>query len=163
MEIICIEQGMLLADTISLTVLGALGGPVIAAAVTGETAWLWLFAGLLGANATVAGLKRLLGGGAWPFGRPDGARGCGALCDGGGVAGAPGFPSGHTATVAMLVTVAALWYQDEWMVAAFGLVWLAAVAWSRWAKRCHSGIQIMAGALFGALCGFAFAHFVRPK
>jgi membrane-associated phospholipid phosphatase len=154
---------MLLADTVSLSVLGAIGGPAVAAAVTGDTAWTWLFVGLLGVNAAVAGFKRLIGGGEWPWGRPIGARGCGALCDGGTVSGAPGFPSGHVATVAMLVTVAALWYQEELAVALFGLVWLSAVAWSRWVKLCHNGVQIAGGVIFGAICGMALAFFVQPK
>jgi hypothetical protein len=156
---------MLLADTISLTVLGAIAGPGIFAAITGDVAWMWLFAGLIGVDLTTAGIKRMLGGGAWPLGRPAGAHGCGALCDGGSVGGAPGFPSGHMATVTMLVTVAVRWFSGEWesLVLGAGAAWIAAMAWARWAKRCHNLVQITGGIVLGILAGLLLAQFIQPK
>jgi membrane-associated phospholipid phosphatase len=148
-------QSQTLANLISLS---ALFVPVAGAVWTGSWA---LLIGLIGANAAVAGLKRLIGGsGVW--GRPAGARGCGALCDGGAVGGEPGFPSGHMTTVTMFVTVMWLWISEWWVLAAGG-VWATAVAWSRWVKRCHSVLQIVGGTAFGVGCGVLFVRFLGPK
>jgi membrane-associated phospholipid phosphatase len=141
------------ADVISLS---ALFVPVAGAVWTGSWA---LLIGLIGANAAVAGLKRLIGGsGVW--GRPVGAHGCGALCDGGAVSGEPGFPSGHMTSVAMFATVMWSWSSIDWRIMA---AWVLAVAWSRWVKRCHSVLQILGGAAFGVGCGVLFVCFLGPK
>jgi membrane-associated phospholipid phosphatase len=125
--------------------------------------WLqdwWLLGGLLLANAGAAGIKQLMGGrGVW--GRPAGAHGCGALCDGGEASGKPGFPSGHMTTVTMFATVMYYRIPDVWPV--WSIAWLFAVAWSRWAKRCHSVLQIVGGAVFGAGCGVLLVKILGPK
>ncbi len=148
-------QSQILANLISLS---ALFVPIVGAAWF--SSWR-LLAGLIGANAGVALIKQLLGG-SGPWGRPVGARGCGALCEGGGAAGEPGFPSGHMTTVTMFVTVMWLWISEWWVLAAGG-VWATAVAWSRCVKRCHSVVQIVGGATFGIGCGFLFVRFLGPK
>jgi membrane-associated phospholipid phosphatase len=141
------------ANAISLS---ALFVPVVGAVWC--SSWNLLIA-LVGANVAVAGLKRLIGGaGIW--GRPTGAHGCGAMCDGGAVGGEPGFPSGHMTTVSMFATVMLSQTAVDWRLLT---AWALAVAWSRWVKRCHSVFQIIGGTVFGVGCGVLFVRFLVPK
>ena len=87
--------------------------------------------------------------------RPEGASDCSALCDGGLVEGKPGFPSGHVATVTLFVLLMGAYTQSYyWLV---GLLWIAAMGWSRYEKRCHSVEQIVGGVLTGTV-GSAIAY-----
>lgn len=143
------------ADAVSLSFLSGFAGPVVAWAATGDPWWLWLLAGLFGANATVAAAKeatRWAGVRSGLLVRPVEARGCDAFCVAGASGGAPGFPSGHMTTVAMVVAGAWLGLKSDGLrllVVLLGVPWIAAMAWARWAKRCHTVLQIMAGALWG--------------
>ena len=81
--------------------------------------------------------------------RPEGAMDCGALCDGGSVEGLPGFPSGHVATITLFVLLMGLYTQSYYWIA--GILWIAAMGWSRYEKRCHSVEQVLGGILTGVL------------
>jgi len=81
--------------------------------------------------------------------RPEGASDCNTFCGGGSVEGKPGFPSGHVATVTLFVLLMGLYTQSYYWIA--GLLWIAAMGWSRYEKRCHSVEQILGGVLTGAL------------
>jgi membrane-associated phospholipid phosphatase len=142
-----------LADAVSLTILAAFGYPVLLA-IRGVRFYQYLTVGLLGLNVLVAGVKqlthRLLT--TDVVRRPTGAHGCDLFCIGGPVGGAAGVPSGHMATVSMFVF--AVWMKTGrsdlfW----WGVLWIAAMAWSRWAKQCHTLIQIGAGTALGAGSG----------
>jgi hypothetical protein len=145
------------ADAVSLSFLGAFVGPVVAWAATRDTWWLWLLGALIGANAVVAGVKTATHGvdvrGSWLV-RPAGAHGCDAFCAAGASGGAPGFPSGHMTTVATVVAGAWLGLREKsdgtrLLVVLLGVPWIAAMAWARWAKRCHTVPQILAGVIWG--------------
>jgi membrane-associated phospholipid phosphatase len=145
------------ADVVSLSFLGSFVGPAVAWVATRDTWWLWLLAGLFGANATVAAAKdatRWAGVRSGWLVRPAGARGCDAFCVAGASGGAPGFPSGHMTTVATVVAGAWLGLREKsdgtrLLVVLLGVPWIAAMAWARWAKKCHSVLQILAGVLWG--------------
>jgi len=142
------------ADAVSLSFLGAFVGPAVAWAATRDTWWLWLLGALIGANAVVAGVKtatRVRGG--WLV-RPAGARGCDAFCAAGASGGEPGFPSGHMTTVSLVVAGAWLGLREKsvrirLLVVLLGMPWIAAMAWARWAKKCHTVLQILAGMIWG--------------
>jgi len=87
--------------------------------------------------------------------RPEGASDCNAFCGGGLVEGKPGFPSGHVATVTLFVLLMGAYTQSYYWIA--GIVWIAAMGWSRYEKRCHSVEQIAGGVLTGAV-GSAIAY-----
>lgn len=114
-----------------------------------------LFATIIATNLAVAGLKHLFGT-KGVFGRPIGANGCDLLCRGGAVGGQPGFPSGHVASAAVLVS--ALWFHTgDTRTLAVGIPWIAAMAWARWSKRCHNWVQIVGGAALGTVIGWLTA------
>jgi len=81
--------------------------------------------------------------------RPEGAKDCNAFCGGGSVEGKPGFPSGHVATVTLFVLLLGAYTQSYYWL--LGFVWIAAMAWSRYEKDCHTVEQVAGGALVGLL------------
>ena len=83
--------------------------------------------------------------------RPTGASACDAWAVGGDVTGAPGFPSGHVAVTAAFWTGAWLLAPAVWRpwVAVAGVAAVAVMGWARTHKRCHTWIQVIAGAMFG--------------
>jgi membrane-associated phospholipid phosphatase len=109
---------------------------------------------LLLANVGVAGLKELVG--SWSP-RPAGARACDAFCMNGPVGGRPGFPSGHVMTATMFVAL--LWSRTRstWTLW-IGVPWILAMAWSRWAKQCHTPVQMIGGVFFGLAGAAVYAQ-----
>lgn len=93
------------------------------------------------------GLKALIAGPTWTL-RPASATDCDLFCTDGRVGGAPGFPSGHM-TITVL-TVGLLW-RDNPDVLWWGIPWIAAMAWARWQKGCHTPLQIVAGMVWGLI------------
>jgi membrane-associated phospholipid phosphatase len=146
------------ADIVSMSFMGTGVIPVGAYIWTGDAWWLQLVGALFVANLVVAGLKEVVGAHAltlqWTA-RPAGAWGCDAFCMNGSVAGRPGFPSGHMTTVTMFVAILWLRFGDE-RILWVGIPWILAMAWARWAKRCHNLIQIAGGVATGVLGAIAF-------
>lgn len=145
------------ADAVSMSFLAAFAGPALAWAVLHDPWWLWLLAGLLGANAVVAGIKESTRGATarW-LKRPAGAASCDAFCSGGAAGGEPGFPSGHMTTVVLVVVGAWLRLRRPWVLLV-GVPWIVATAWARQAKRCHTLLQVVAGAGVGAMTAIGLA------
>lgn len=114
-----------------------------------------LLGGVVATNVAVAGLKEVFGSAGF-FGRPAAASACDLLCRGGSVGGVPGFPSGHVATVATVVS-AAWFHWGDLRILWIGIPWLLAMAWSRWAKSCHNWQQIVAGTVVGGVAGWLLA------
>jgi membrane-associated phospholipid phosphatase len=83
-----------------------------------------------------------------PSPRPKGAKDCNLFCEGGAVGGQPGFPSGHMGSLAVFV---GLLYDAFPSPAVFlgSLLWLVLMAYSRYAKHCHTFTQIVAGTCYG--------------
>lgn len=88
--------------------------------------------------------------------RPEGAAGCNAIGSDGDQSGAPGFPSGHVATASAFWMGAWLLTPPPWRlwVAGTGVLATGLMAWSRIAKRCHTGTQVLAGGVLGALVAY---------
>lgn len=145
---------MLVANAVSLSFAAAFVVPGILW-LRGDAWGGRLFGAVVATNLVVAGLKQIFGS-VGVFGRPPAAVACDALCRGGAVGGQPGFPSGHVATAAVLVS--ALWFHagGVWTLV-IGVPWVAAMAWSRWVKQCHNWQQIVGGAALGALAGWIVA------
>lgn len=138
-------------NAVSLTLVPALAMPVVLYGWSSDVFYIQLLVWLVACSVTVDGIKRLFGN-EGVYGRPAGAVACDILCAGGPVGGAPGFPSGHMATSAALVT--ALWVHTQSpLVLGVGIPWIGAMAWSRWAKHCHNWAQIVAGTVFGCVFG----------
>jgi membrane-associated phospholipid phosphatase len=147
----------MIADLVSLTHLAVFLVPAVVWLQTRESFWLALIAAEIVTGGIVAGLKEWFGG-AGPWGRPAGARGCDLWCVGGPVAGAPGFPSGHMTAVTLFVAAVYDRVGSVWVLV-WGVPWVAAMAWSRWIKRCHSPAQLAGGAALGLLAASALCTF----
>ena len=88
--------------------------------------------------------------------RPVGARDCDTWNRNGPQEGAPGFPSGHTATtVAFWVGAYIVWPHP--FTAIMGGIATAAMIWARMHKRCHTLAQTMGGGMLGA--GISYGMF----
>ena len=145
----------LMANIISLTSISAYIIPSILYLKTTNVWYIQLLGGLIVTNTGIELAKPIFGNHGM-FGRPVGATGCDAFCSDGAAGGRPGFPSGHMAIATMLV--AALWWHTQSpTLLLVGIPWIAAMAWARWAKRCHNWKQIMAGAVVGAAGGSFYA------
>ena len=142
------------ADLVSMSFMATGVVPVGVYLWTDDIWWLKLVGALFVTNLVVAGLKEVVGAHDWTA-RPAGAWGCDAFCMNGSVAGRPGFPSGHMATVTMFVATLWLRFGDE-RILWVGFPWIAAMAWARWAKRCHNLPQIAGGIVTGVLGAIAF-------
>ena len=143
-----------LADSISLSVFVPYG---IAAIFFPARFASYLIGGALLLTLGVSGIKQLafyVAADSTAFRRPAGARDCDLFCVAGPAASAPGFPSGHVATIAFFVTAVWLWQgRPLTLVAVLGGLWILAMGWARWAKSCHTLLQIVSGAVVGVGCG----------
>jgi len=86
-----------------------------------------------------------------PSKRPEEASDCDLLCMNGSVGGQPGFPSGHMAMTTSIVTFLYHFFPSSYSLSA-GLLYIVAMAYSRYTKHCHTPTQILAGTLYGFLC-----------
>jgi membrane-associated phospholipid phosphatase len=138
------------ADAISLTHVVVFIAPAIAWWRTHDIFWVWMVIAQLFGGGVVTVLKSWIGGGNNVWGRPQGARGCDLWCVSGVADGEPGFPSGHMTAVSLFVA-GVYWHTGETDVLLWGIPWITAMAWARWAKRCHSLLQIAGGIGLGSL------------
>ena len=81
--------------------------------------------------------------------RPLAARDCDTWNRNGPQGGAPGFPSGHTATAAAFWVGAGILTNSS-LVFFMGLVATAVMAAARLQKRCHTVLQVIGGGVLGA-------------
>lgn len=156
------SSSSVVADAVSVSFILAFLVPTIAWFVQRDPWWLWLLAALFGANAAVVTIKEATRGATatW-LKRPAGARGCDAFCVGGAAGGEPGFPSGHMTTVVLVVVGAWLRLRRSWVLL-IGVPWIVAMAWARQAKRCHTLLQVLAGAGLGASAAIGLAAARAP-
>lgn len=101
--------------------------------------------------------------------RPEGAFDCDALNSGGEAVGKPGFPSGHTALAVMLATIFLIEYyrqskqsQPKPQALIIAIMFAILVPVSRVQMKCHTIIQVMAGALLGIVLGLIFVLLIDP-
>jgi undecaprenyl-diphosphatase len=84
--------------------------------------------------------------------RPPHAIRCDRWCVGGPVGGTPGFPSGHMASVAVLMTLLYWILPNLSKYILFGgLLWILLMGWSRLEKKCHTLTQVVGGTAYGIL------------
>jgi len=103
-------------------------------------------------DLSTAVIKRLTG--HYDFGkRPDGACGCDIFCVGPNVSGRPGFPSGHATVSTFVSAVLCWWYPDATV---YGVVYVLLTCIARYAKKCHSVLQLIVGVIYGLLAAYAF-------
>lgn len=81
--------------------------------------------------------------------RPDDACNCDLLSNGGPVPKAPGFPSGHMATITFFAIYTIINKEKANYLLLFSLI--IGTGWARHYKCCHTHIQIFFGTVFGAL------------
>ena len=86
-----------------------------------------------------------------PSKRPEEASDCDLFCMNGPVGGQPGFPSGHMAMTTGIVTFFYHFFPNSYSLSA-GLLYIVAMAYSRYTKHCHTPTQILAGTFYGFLC-----------
>ncbi len=90
----------------------------------------------------------------WPR-RPRAASNCDIWNTNGPQGGAPGFPSGHTATAAAFWMGAWLLTRSQ-AVAVVGGAAVVAMAWARLQKQCHTMLQVVGGGMLGASVSVLF-------
>lgn len=100
--------------------------------------------------------------------RPKGAFNCNALNSGGEAEGKPGFPSGHTALAVMLAAILLIeyykqhQYQPRAQAVIIAVIFAILVPISRVQMKCHTVIQVIAGALLGIMLALIFTCVIDP-
>jgi len=103
--------------------------------------------------------------------RPDNARDCNMINKGGYSGLKPGFPSGHSAFAAMIMTIFLIEYLKSTnysfgpqppivLYILIGLAILMPIA--RWRLECHTLMQVMAGSLLGVALGVVYGYGIDP-
>lgn len=133
-------------DIISISAGGLYAVPIILYLISGNVWELLGLIGLIGTLGISEFLKHYVIKESSP--RPKGAFNCNLWCNDGSREGKPGMPSSHSAQVAFF---SAFYYQKtsnpilKIVLAIYALL----VMYSRYAKHCHSFLQIIVGALIG--------------
>jgi membrane-associated phospholipid phosphatase len=83
--------------------------------------------------------------------RPEGAKGCDLLCKSTNDTNKPGMPSGHTAMIAFFGSYYGI--QSPYFIGYVILIMM-----SRYFKKCHTIMQILAGLLLGLCIGFGLRY-----
>lgn len=76
--------------------------------------------------------------------------------------GSPSFPSGHTADAFAFAVAVSIVY-PKWYVVTSTLVWASLVGYSRMNLGVHFPSDVLAGAIIGAVCAFAYIRIVNRK
>lgn len=115
----------------------------------------WFFLGILIllAMTTTDIIKRLTA--SMPYKwlkRPDGACNCNTSMSDGNQAGFPGFPSGHCTCAASFWIGVWILTPDpyKWWMGIVVFIGIASMIWARIKKRCHTGVQTIAGVAVGS-------------
>ena len=87
--------------------------------------------------------------------KPAGAVNCGLFNGGGDASHENGMPSTHMAILAYLLLMLVMFLPNKqykpvilWSIAG---LWLAAMAWARYYKQCHTPLQILGGVGYGVI------------
>jgi membrane-associated phospholipid phosphatase len=136
-------------DVLSVSVVGLYGITLLLFLRTYDVSHLISFLGLFLTIGISEGLKLLCRGSTCP--RPFGAENCNTFCSDGNQEGRPGMPSTHAAFVTFFVTYYAPVLSSP--LRALATLYAAAVIYSRYAKKCHSAIQLASGFALGGGMG----------
>jgi len=145
-------------DVLSVSVVGLYGITLLLFLRTYDVFHLIAFLGLLLVRTLSEGLKIQCKGTTCP--RPLGAKNCNTFCSDGDQEGRPGMPSTHAAFVTFFVTYYAPILSTP--LRALATLYAAAVIYSRYAKKCHSVIQLASGSVLGGGMGMLLLQGVRP-
>jgi membrane-associated phospholipid phosphatase len=147
-----------LADCISLTLIPLLITPLILYGLTHEILYAYMFLALLFTGASTEVIKKGVGEFTKEkmFYRPTGCADCG-LFNTPTDPSSPALPSGHMSmTVFLMIVLLFTTEHTGAAAAAWAIVYVASMAYSRYAKRCHNAPQIIAGVMYGTICAFVF-------
>ena len=147
-------------NALSVSVIGLYGISLFLFLWTRHLSHLIAFLGLFAVVGLSEGLKLLCKGSTCP--RPFGAEDCNTFCSDGDQAGRPGMPSTHAAFVTFFITYYAPVLTTP--LRALAILYAAAVIYSRYAKKCHSVIQLASGSVLGGMLATMLvndAHGVR--
>lgn len=136
-------------DVLSVSVVGLYGVSLFLFLQTYDLSHVIAVLGLFLTVGISEGLKRLCWGSTCP--RPLGAMNCDTFCSDGHQAGRPGMPSTHASFVMFFIT-----YYAPVLTAPFralAIVYAMTVIYSRYAKSCHSPIQLVVGSALGGGLG----------
>jgi len=136
-------------DTLSVSVVGLYGISIFLFLWTYHIFHLIAFLGLLLVRTLSEGLKAQCKGSTCP--RPLGAKNCNTFCSDGNQEGRPGMPSTHAAFVTFFITYYAPILSGP--LRALATLYAAIVIYSRYAKKCHSVIQLASGSVLGGGVG----------
>jgi membrane-associated phospholipid phosphatase len=136
-------------NALSVSVVGLYGISIFLFLWTYDVFHLIAFLGLLLVRTLSEGLKRQCKGSTCP--RPLGAKDCNTFCSDGNQEGRPGMPSTHAAFVTFFVTYYAPVLSAP--LRALATLYAAIVIYSRYAKKCHSVIQLASGSVLGGGIG----------
>ena len=151
-------------NVLSVSVVGLYGISLFLFLWTYDVFHLIAFLGLLLVRILSEGLKTQCKGSTCP--RPLGATNCNTFCSDGNQEGRPGMPSTHAAFVTFFVTYYAPILSAP--LRTLAILYAAAVIYSRYAKKCHSVIQLASGSVLGGGVGmlatllFSNMQGVRP-
>jgi len=139
----------MLWNALSVSVVGLYGITLLLFLWTRHLSHLIAFLGLFVVVGLSESLKRVCIGSTCP--RPLGAKDCNTFCSDGDQTGRPGMPSSHAAFVTFFVTYYAPVLTNPLRALAF--LYAAVVIYSRYAKKCHSVIQLASGSVLGGGMG----------
>jgi acid phosphatase family membrane protein YuiD len=111
---------------------------------------LYGFVGIIFTGALVDIIKRFI---LPTMSRPQGAKGCDLLCKSTNDTNKPGMPSGHTAMIAFFGSYYGI--QSPYFI-----IYAVLIMMSRYFKKCHTLMQILAGLLLGLSIGIGFRYLV---
>ena len=153
-----------LTDLVSVCIIIWFAYPVLRFAETTDPTFLTMLLGMLLAEGVTKMVKIATSSCSYSWlKRPQGARGCDALCACGDVSGAPGFPSGHVTSTAFFFTYLAAINGRPLALVAGGISVTTAVAMSRVIKKCHTPLQVAAGAAWGSIAAiitYSYSKFI---
>lgn len=155
-------------DYVSVGVVGFILFYLIKYVETGDTKYLWYFLGTIITDLLTKIIKHLTSNmsTADVFKRPVGAFDCDIFCRNGSCEGKPGFPSGHVATAAFVITTLLLSQKRSSTGAFFswfiGVLMVSLIAMSRLEKKCHNIQQVVVGLLIGSFMGYVFTCILDP-
>lgn len=144
----------MLANAVSLLLNALFVVPLVIAVVLKRVGPALITVEMIFVSVTVEFLKPL-----FDSPRPTGAIGCDAFCRGPAVGGKPGFPSGHMATTTAFATSMAFLFPTPLVIGSC-VALVAAMGWSRYAKKCHTLTQIIGGTLYGFAIAILFKGFL---
>lgn len=154
------SSSLSLYDLLSMSVVVFYVLPIALYLLTGDVFHLKALAGYILVSAASEGIKHRLVGTRNP--RPPGARDCNLWCNNGSQSGRPGMPSTHAAEVMYMALLYGTypWVKDTPLAFLAVFVYAGAVIYARYAKRCHTPIQLLTGGLLGSAVAAMAMRFI---